>query len=82
MMWAKMLLSCIDQQKEENMTKTKSSIERQTYSVAETAKIFGIGLNEAYNAVARGELPHIRVGKTILLPKAKIDRMLGLIEAA
>lgn len=50
---------------------------RLTFSVTETAKILGIGRNSAYEAVARGEIPVIRVGKRLLVPKAALEKLLN-----
>jgi excisionase family DNA binding protein len=48
----------------------------ETYNIEEVAAKFGIGRNQAYEAARRGEIPTIRVGKRILVPKAPFDRML------
>jgi hypothetical protein len=37
--------------------------ESLTQSVRQTAKELGIGVNQAYEAVRRGEIPHIKIGK-------------------
>ena len=50
--------------------------DRLTLSVEECAKRLGIGRNSAYEAVARGEIPVIRVGKRLLVPKAQLDKLL------
>jgi excisionase family DNA binding protein len=50
----------------------------QTYRIDEVAKLLGIGRNAAYESVARGEIPVIRLGRRMVAPKALIDRMLGL----
>ena len=50
---------------------------RQTYTVEEAAEILGIGRNSAYEAVRRGEIPAIKIGKRVLVPKAALDRMLS-----
>ena len=50
--------------------------ERKTQSIRETAKILGIGLNQAYEAARRGEIPTIKIGKRILVPVAAFERML------
>ncbi len=48
-----------------------------TYTILEAAKALGIGKNVAYEAVASGKIPSIRMGKRrILIPKAALDRML------
>ena len=49
---------------------------RATYGVQEAAKILGIGRNAAYEAARRGEIPTIRIGGRILVPKAALDNML------
>ena len=38
-----------------------------TQSVRQTAKELGIGVNQAYEAVRRGEIPTIKIGKRILV---------------
>ena len=48
-----------------------------TFTVEETAKILGIGRNSAYEAVARGEIPVIRVGKRLLVPKGALEKLLS-----
>ena len=49
---------------------------RKTQSIRETAKILGIGVNQAYEAARRGEIPTIKIGKRILVPVAAFERML------
>lgn len=55
-------------------------VEQQAYSSTEAARLLGISRTALFHAVAKGQLPSIRVGKLILLPKAQLDRMLGLTE--
>lgn len=47
------------------------------YSVDEVARILGVARGTAYEAVRRGDIPSIRVGKRILVPRAKLHAMLG-----
>jgi len=42
-------------------------MERKTQTIRETAKELGIGVNQAYEAARRGEIPTIRIGKRILV---------------
>ena len=42
----------------------------------DTGKILGLGRNATYEAIARGEIPSIRIGKRILVPKAALERLL------
>jgi excisionase family DNA binding protein len=45
-------------------------------SVRQTAKELGIGVNQAYEAVRRGEIPHIKLGKRILVLRKPWRKML------
>ena len=47
-----------------------------TYTVEETAALLRIGRNHAYEAVRTGELPSIKIGKRILVPRIALERML------
>ena len=49
---------------------------RLTLTVEEAAKVLGISRAFAYEAVRRGEVPSIRIGRRILVPKAALDRLL------
>jgi excisionase family DNA binding protein len=42
-----------------------------TISVARAAAVLGIGLRSAYAAVERGEMPAIRVGRSVRIPTAR-----------
>ena len=45
-------------------------------SIPEAAKLLGIGRTSAYEAVRRGELPVIMIGRRILVPIVALERML------
>ena len=51
--------------------------ERFTLSVPEAAKLLGIGKNLAYEAVQRGEIPSIKVGSRLLIPRVALEQMLA-----
>lgn len=51
---------------------------RATLTIAEAAKRLGISRQSAYEAAKRGEVPSIRIGGRIVVPKASLDRLLGL----
>jgi len=53
-----------------------SSIERQTYTIEEAAKILGICRAVAYR---KGVLPTVRVAGRRLVPKRALERMLAEI---
>ncbi len=52
-------------------------MERQTLTVEETARALGIGRGSAYEAVRRGEIHSIRVGKRLVVPRAALERLLA-----
>ena len=49
---------------------------RATYAIREAARILGLGKNQVYAAARNGELPSIRIGGRILIPRAALERML------
>jgi excisionase family DNA binding protein len=56
--------------------------DRKTYDIAEAGRLLGIGRNQAYEAAKRGDIPSLRIGKRLLVPKLALDRLLAGGEAA
>lgn len=54
----------------------KSDNEKLVYTVPEAGKKLGLSRNAAYEAAARGEIPTMRFGKLLKVPKIAFDRML------
>lgn len=52
--------------------------ERPTLSVEEAARFLGVGRSCAYDAVSRGEIPSIRIGKRLRVPTAALRQLLRL----
>jgi len=50
--------------------------QRLTMTVEEAAVVLGISRATAYDAVSRGEIPCIRIGRRILIPKVALERLL------
>ena len=50
---------------------------RRTLSVPEAGRELGIGRNQAYEAVRRGEIPVIKIGKRLIVPRAAFERLLA-----
>ncbi len=50
-------------------------------SVPEAAQVLGISRAFAYELVARGELPHVRLGRRIVVPVRVVERMLARADA-
>ena len=62
------------------MTRTTSPAadpRRVPFTVTETSELTGLGLNQTYEAIRRGELPSIRVGRRILVPRQKLLDLLN-----
>jgi excisionase family DNA binding protein len=47
-------------------------------TVEETAELLRCGRSAAYAAVKAGEIPSIKVGRCIRVPRHKLEQMLGL----
>jgi len=45
-------------------------------TVPEAGRKLGLGRNAAYEAAARGDIPTIKIGKLLRVPKVAFDRML------
>ena len=55
--------------------------ERLVWSVAEAGRMLGISRAHAYELVARGELPHLRLGRRVVVPKHAIEALLASVDA-
>jgi hypothetical protein len=51
--------------------------ESLTYSIPFAGSLVGLGKNASYAAARRGEIPTIRFGKKLRVPRAKFMRMLS-----
>jgi excisionase family DNA binding protein len=51
-------------------------MERMTFSVEEAGERLGLGRNSVYEAVKRGDIPSIRIGGRILVPRQALERLL------
>ena len=54
--------------------------DRLVFTVDEAAQLLGISRSFAYEAVQRGEIPSMRIGRRILVPKAALLRFLEMSE--
>jgi excisionase family DNA binding protein len=55
--------------------------ERLTFSVQEFAETIGVGGQTVYDAIARGEIRHVRIGRRIVIPRDVLTD-LGIAQAA
>lgn len=56
----------------------KAAHRRRVWSVDEAAVILGISRAHAYELVARNDLPHVRLGRRILIPVDAVDELLDV----
>ncbi len=57
------------------MKRTDSDI--LVWTIPEAAKKLGIGRNTAYEAARRGQIPTIKIGKRLLVPREALERKLA-----
>ena len=57
-------------------TTTRPAQQPLTMTVEEAAAALGIGRTSAYQAIARGELPCLRIGRRVVVPRPAIERLL------
>ena len=60
----------------------KETVERVVYDVPTAGALFGLSRNASYEAAARGEIPTIKIGKLLKVPKIAFDRMLAEARSA
>ncbi len=51
-----------------------------TYTISEAARALRIGRSAAYAAARSGELPVIRVGRSLRVPRHRLEQLLGVPE--
>jgi excisionase family DNA binding protein len=47
-----------------------------TLSIEEAAKVLGIGRNLCYDRVKTGEIPVIKIGRRLLVPRRALEKLL------
>ena len=52
-----------------------------TITVEEAARYLGIGRNSTYEAIRRNEIPYIRIGRRIVIPRHRFLEWLGASDA-
>ena len=53
------------------------TMKRRTLTVEEAGEWLGIGRSAAYAAAKRGEIPTIRIGRRLVVPRDALERMLA-----
>ena len=54
----------------------KRTDERKSYTVREAAKVTGFGVVAMYRGVREGTVPHIKIGRRIMIPHSALERWL------
>jgi len=54
--------------------------ERLTLTVEEAGELLGISRAFAYELVARGELPSLRLGRRLLVPRRALEALVGIAD--
>lgn len=57
------------------------SEDEPTVSVERAGAILGVSRASAYEAVKAGAIPHLRIGRRIVVPTAALRRLLGVEES-
>ena len=60
----------------------KEPVECQTLSVEEAGRLLGIGRQSAYQAARNGDIPTIKIGGRVLVPKRALEHLLACHERA
>ncbi|MDO8750665.1 MAG: helix-turn-helix domain-containing protein [Dehalococcoidia bacterium] len=55
---------------------TRETIERVTYTVEEARCLLGLGRASAYEAIRKGEIPVLHIGRRLLVPRKALERLL------
>jgi excisionase family DNA binding protein len=53
------------------------SDERATLTIGETAKVLGISRGLAYECARRGDIPVLRLGRKLVVPRVRLQELLG-----
>lgn len=64
-------------------TKPEPPTQRATLTVSEAIEATGLSRNTVYDGIRRREIPSVRVGRRILIPRVAFERWLaGELDAA
>ena len=55
----------------------KPNPDRLTLTIPEASKFLGIGLNQAYAAAEKGNIPTVKIGDRVLVLRKALMKMLG-----
>jgi excisionase family DNA binding protein len=58
----------------------EQQIERLVYTVEEAGRLLGVSRTTAYECVRTRQLPSVRLGRRIVVPRAAIEALLAVSE--
>ncbi len=56
---------------------SSSALSQRTYSVADVARIFGVTPSHVWRLCQKGDIPSIRLGSRILIPREVVEHILA-----
>ena len=59
------------------MLTSAAQVARRTITIEEAASQLGLSRNAAYDAAKRGDLPTIRMGRRLLVPRVPFEALLN-----
>ena len=62
----------------DNLDTTTKKPEKPVLSVREVAQYLGLSVNTVYEAIRQGEIPTVRFGTRILVPRSALVKKLGM----
>lgn len=51
-----------------------NNYEKSTFTVKEAAHYLGLGVSKTYTLVKEKKIPHMKFGKSIIIPKSKLEQ--------
>jgi excisionase family DNA binding protein len=61
----------------ERMGQVIAEQERLAFSITEAAALLGVGRTLAYQMAKSGELPTVRLGRRVVVPRAQLEQLLA-----
>ena len=58
------------------------TLQRETLTVAEAAKALGLSRNSVYEGVRRGEIPALRIGRRVVIPRTALAALFHELRVA
>ena len=55
----------------------QNNVEPLAYSAAQVAKLLGVGKSLVYEGIRRHELPVLKIGKRLLIPRIALERLVN-----